>query len=297
MPALYRTEAPSEWGKMQAPAGGEAGTATFSPAGRPEIFYRYWRSGAPATLLFLHGLGAHSGWFIDMGNTLAARGLNFYAMDHHGFGKSGGTRGHALHWQDYVTDIDTMVGTIQADLPGTHLFVLGHSMGGVFAIHYAAAHQAKLRGLLLLNPWIGDTTKVSLGGVLSILAGGMRGSTKVVEFPDSGMTDSMTTNPDATTFLQSDPLWVRNRTKGFYWQITQMRGQTLRLAAQITLPTLVLQAGQDKAVTISGTRQAFDRLASADKTYLPLPGYDHDSEFQPDRSLMDTAITNWIAKH
>jgi alpha-beta hydrolase superfamily lysophospholipase len=297
MPLLYRAEAPSEWGKMQAPAGGETGTATVSPAGRPEIFYRFWRSGAPATVLFLHGLGAHSGWFIDMGNSLAAKGINFYAMDHHGFGKSGGTRGHTSRWSDYVTDIDAVVGKIQADLPDTHLFVMGHSMGGVFAIHYAAAQQAKLRGLLLLNPWIGDTAKVSLGSVLSIVLGGMRGSSQIVELPDSGMTDGMTANPDATLFLQSDPLWVRNRTKGFYWQILQMRGQTLRLATKIIIPTLVMQAEQDKSVTIGGTRQAFDRLASADKTYLPLPGYDHDSEFQADRSLMDTAISDWIAKH
>jgi alpha-beta hydrolase superfamily lysophospholipase len=297
MTTLYRTEAPGDWGVMQAPAGGTTGTATLTAPGRPDIFYRYWQVGAPQTLLWMHGLGAHSGWFIDVGNQVAAQGVNFYAMDHQGFGRSGGKRGYVDHWQTYLTDIDHMVDAIQRDAPNGQVFVLGHSMGGVFAIHYAAAHQQKLNGLILLNPWIGDTAKVPLGQVLTILLGGIRGSDKVVILPTSKATNDMTTNPEADRMLQSDPYWVANRTQGFYWQITQMRGQTLARAAQITIPTLVLQADQDLSVTIPGTQKAYARLASADKTYTSLPGYGHDSEFEVDHSLMDSTIATWIKAH
>ena len=297
MASLYRTEAPGDWGEMQAPTGGTIGTSTLMVHQRPEIFYRYWQVGAPATLLWMHGLGAHSGWFIDIGNNLAAEGINFYAMDHHGFGRSGGVRGHVESWQTYLHDIDHMVDRIRQDVPNGKIYLLGHSMGGVFATHYAAAHQAKLGGVILLNPWIGDTAKVKLGQVLSIVAGGMRGSQKVVHFAESKATLGMTSNPDADALLQNDPYWVYARTKGFYWQILQMRTKTLACAAKITIPALVLQADKDLSVTIPGTKRVYDRLASQDKTYTILPGYSHDSEFEPDHSHLDSSLVTWIKGH
>lgn len=297
MATLYRTEAPGDWGVMTAPTGGTVGTSTLNVHGRPEIFYRFWHTGGPATLLWMHGLGAHSGWFIEEGNALSAQGINFYAMDHHGFGRSGGDRGHVERWQTYLHDIDHMVDKINQDVPKGKIFLLGHSMGGVFATHYAAAHQAKLAGVILLNPWIGDTAKVKPGQVLNIVLGGMRGSKQLVHFADDKATMGMTNNPEANALLQSDPYWVFARTKGFYWQILGMRGKTLSLAAKITIPALVLQAEKDLSVTIPGTKQVYARLASADKTYTELPGYGHDSEFEPDHSLMDNAISTWIKRH
>ena len=298
MATLYRTESPGDWGVMQAPAsGGEIGTATLRFGTRPDIYYRFWRVGAPTTLLLMHGLGAHSGWFIDMGNEIAARGVNVYAIDHQGFGRSGGKRGHVDQWQSFLTDIDHLVDVMGSDLPDSKRFILGHSMGGVFATHYTAAHQDKLAGVILLNPWIADTTKVSLGRVISILLGGLRGSDAIVTLPDTGATNTMTTNPEAARFLQEDTYWVNQRTKGFYWQLTQMRGQTLARAAKITIPALVLQADDDLAVTIPGTRKAYERLASADKTYINYPDFDHDSEFQAERTRLDDDITAWIKQH
>lgn len=297
MTALYRTTAPGDWGEMIAPAGGTVGTGTVTHPGRPAIFYRAWQVGAPTTLLLMHGLGAHSGWFIDMGNQIAARGVNVFAMDHQGFGRSEGERGHVVRWQTFLHDIDHVVDYIHSDQPGNKVFMLGHSMGGVFATHYAAQHGDRLGGVILLNPWIADTTKLKLGTVLSILLGGMRGSNKVVMFPDSKATGGMTTNPEAAALLADDPFWVHSRTKGFYWQITLMRGQTMRYAKQITIPTLVMQAERDLAVVPKATRQAFEAIPAKDKTFISYPEYDHDSEFQPDRAKLDDDLAGWIKAH
>jgi len=297
MASLYRTEAPGDWGVMQAPPGGEVGTAQLATEERPTIFYRYWRVGAPQTLLLMHGLGAHSGWFIDMGNALAHLGINVYALDHQGFGRSEGVRGHVVRWQTFITDIDHMVDQIKQDVPNGKVFMLGHSMGGVFATQYAAAHQAKLGGVILLNPWIADTAKVSPLRALSILFGGLFGSAQTVHFPDTRSTASMTSHPAAGEFLLNDTYWVYARTKGFYWQITQMRGNTLASAAKVTIPALVLQAGRDQAVVPAATRKAYDKLASRDKTYIDYPDYEHDSEFEPDRSKLDNDLISWVKAH
>ncbi|HST90518.1 MAG TPA: alpha/beta hydrolase, partial [Ktedonobacterales bacterium] len=84
--AMYRPENIGDWSAPRAAPGGAYGTRTLTMPDGAEIFYRYWQaadSTAPA-LVFLHGLGAHTGWFIDLGNALNALGLTVYMDDHRG---------------------------------------------------------------------------------------------------------------------------------------------------------------------------------------------------------------------
>ena len=71
----------------------------------------------------------------------------------------------------------------------------------------------------------------------------------------------------------------------------------LKLAKQITLPALVMQAGQDKAILASGTRKLYEALASSDKTWKGYEEFSHDSEFEEEHSRMDSEIAVWISKH
>jgi alpha-beta hydrolase superfamily lysophospholipase len=256
------------------------------------LFCRVWRANSPATLLLLHGLGAHSGWFIDLGNALAARGLNVWAVDHRGFGRSEGPRGHVTDYRRYLEDIDAVVAAVRAAQPETRLFVLGHSMGGIFATHYAADHAEKLAGLLLLNPWIKDQSKVSMGTLLAIPALGVFKSSRL--FAVAGGPEVMTTNPEAVKLLHADPYWVRAESASFLWQITLMRGKVLSQAQRVRLPALMLQAGQDRSVVASATEAAFRRMGSAEKTWKDYPTYAHDSEFEADRRALDDDIAGWI---
>jgi alpha-beta hydrolase superfamily lysophospholipase len=230
-----------------------------------------------------------------MGGALAARGLNVWAVDHRGFGRSEGQRGHVTDYRQYVQDVDAVVDAIKAAQLDTKLFVLGHSMGGIFATHYAAAHPEKLAGVLLLNPWVQDQGKVAIGTQLAVLVRGLAKSPRPYQL--AGGPDVMTTNPEAVSMLNADPLWVRAESASFFWQILQMRTKQLSLAAKVTLPLLVMQAGQDKSVVASASEDAYRRYGSSDKTWKTYPTYAHDSEFEADRSALDDDIANWIKAH
>ncbi|HEY7348365.1 MAG TPA: lysophospholipase [Ktedonobacterales bacterium] len=292
MQVTYRADSEGDWGSAAPVADIETTQEWLTMSDGPRLFCRVWRASSPATVLILHGLGAHSGWFIDMGNALAERGLNVWIVDHRGFGRSEGPRGHVTDYHRYLQDSDAVVDAIHAAQPGTRLVLLGHSMGGIFATHYAAAHPEKLAGMLLLNPWIKDQSKVSVGTLLEVVIRGMFRSSRL--FPLAGGADVMTTNPEAVKLLNADPYWVRAESAAFLWQITLMRGKTLSQARRVTLPALVLQAGQDRSVVASASEKAFRRLGSADKTWKTYPTYAHDSEFEPDRSALDDDIANWI---
>ena len=180
----YDAERVGEWGTPVAVAGGSYTVETFTLPDGAKQNLRVWRAANPAapTLALLHGLGAHSGWFNDMANSLNAAGLHVYVPDHRGFGRSEGERGHTRDWRSYPADVNALLDEIGRREASSKLFALGHSMGGIF-VTYAAAEDAKratprLSGIIAMNPWIKNVTNLSLGNTFSVLFGGMRGSAR-----------------------------------------------------------------------------------------------------------------------
>ena len=300
---MYHPERIGDWGAPAAVAGGAYGEDLLPLADGVKLFYRFWQAPDPSapTVVFLHGLGAHSGWFIDFGNALNARGLSVYMDDHRGFGRSEGPRGHVRDATVYPRDVLAFLGEVRRRRPDAPLFLVGHSMGGIFATYVAAADAASalpsqlVRGLILVNPWVKDVVKVTPGQAIPGMIGGMFGSSK--PFALKVNTAIMTKNPEATSLLDADTYWVRNQSRAFLYQVIRMRGAMPKRAAQVRMPTLVIQCEGDTTLSQAATRAFYDRLGSADKTYKTYPGFAHDFEFEPGRSVLDDDIADWILQH
>jgi alpha-beta hydrolase superfamily lysophospholipase len=292
---LYQPDSPGDWGLMLNSDSIETATEILKTSDGCNIFLRSWATGSPDVLLILHGLGAHSGWFIDMGNKLAARGMSVYVMDHRGFGRSGGTPGHIDNYHTYIEDINFIVTTILKRHPEASIHILGHSMGGIFATHYAAKYQSALTSVLFLNPWIQDTSQTSILTTLRILLGGIFKSRRYWQV--AGGSEVMTTNPEAIQLLHNDTYWCRNQTSSFLYQIFLMRSAVLKNAKLIRKPALVKQAEEDKAVVSEASHKLYKMLASNNKRWKTFPGYEHDSEFEADRTMLDNEIITWVAEH
>lgn len=295
---LYDVDAPGEWGSMQAVATVatvQATTETLSMADGCKLFLRSWRTEGQQVLLLMHGLGAHSGWFIDMGNELAARGLNVYAVDHRGFGRSEGLPGHVERAENYINDLAAVVTEIRRHHTNARLYILGHSMGGIFATHLAARQSELLDGVIFLNPWVQDSAKISLSMALGVFGGGLLRSQR--RWRNPGGIAGMTTNPEAINMLEADPYWRRDLTANFWLEILRLRLQVLKQAPRISLPALVLQVEQDKSVIPEASRKLYETLASRDKTWKLYPDYAHDTEFEANRAQLDQDIVEWIQAH
>jgi alpha-beta hydrolase superfamily lysophospholipase len=299
MAVLYDLKAPGDWGSMQTTPQIQSTTETFTMADGCKLFLRGWQTESRDVLLLMHGLGAHSGWFIDMGNELAARGLTVYAVDHRGFGRSEGLPGHIGRFDDYVEDLVSVIEELRKrhtrEDVQVRFYILGHSMGGIFATHLAAKYSELLDGVLFLNPWVKDNVKVSLGITLGIFGGGLLRSKR--RWRNPGGTEGMTTNPEAIRMLEADPYWRRDLTANFFLQIFRMRLQVLDLARGINIPALVMQAEQDKSVVLAASKQLYTTLASADKTWKLYPNYAHDTELEVDRTQLDQDVVEWIQAH
>src|SRR5260370_7433253 len=216
------------------------------------LFLRSWVTNSKDVLLILHGLGAHSGWFIDMGNKLATRGMNVYVMDHRGFGGSGGLPGQIDDYHTYVADIDFIVTEIRTRHPEAAIHLLGHSMGGIFASHYAAKYENLLASVLFLNPWIQDTSQTPLLTTLAILLGGLFKSHRYWQV--AGGTEVMTTNPETIQTLNADTYWCRKQTASFLFQIFPIRLPTLKMAKLTTKTALLIQPESHTSVNHQASR-------------------------------------------
>jgi alpha-beta hydrolase superfamily lysophospholipase len=299
--SLYRPEQVGDWGVPMAASGGSYAEDALQLADGIKLFFRAWQAADPTApaLVLLHGLGAHTGWFIDMGNQLNAAGLSVYMDDHRGFGRSGGPRGHVRRGSIYLDDLSRWLDEIQKRQPSAPLFLLGHSMGGIFATYLAAddarSGRGRVKGVVYVNPWVKEIIKTPLGAVLTGVPAGMLGSQKLFPLPPNPAV--MTDNPDAVRLLNEDRYWVSQQSKAFLVQLLRLRQGILRQARDVRAPALVLQSEEDRSVSKQHTHRLYEALASADKTWKTYPGFAHDFEFEPERSLLDADLADWILRH
>lgn len=297
----YSAERVGDWGVPVAAPGGAYDTAKLKMTDGTALFYRYWQAPDPAApvLLFLHGLGAHTGWFIDLGNELNARGLTIYMDDHRGFGRSEGARGHVRRGNVYLDDIEQLLAEVRRRQPDAPIFLCGHSMGAIFAVLTAAADATsgrnRLSGLILANPWVRDTSKPTLGLAWAVYGRGAFGSTRPIRA--AGGPEAMTTNPEATQLLLADSHWVRAESGSFFYQVLKLRGRVLKAARAVNVPALVVQSEQDLAVVPKASRQCYEALGSRDKTWKTYSEFAHDFEFEQARSAFDDDLSDWIMRH
>lgn len=111
---------------------------------RHRIHVTAWEGDGPAALL-IHGIGSSgAGW-----NDLAPRLRPFvrpFAIDLRGHGESGHPDSGYLY-EDYIDDLDRIV----AELGIPHPILVGHSLGGIVALWWAARHPDQAAALIALD--------------------------------------------------------------------------------------------------------------------------------------------------
>ena len=115
-----------------------------------KLYHQYWLpSESPrAVLLIAHGFAEHSGRYGNLVNYFVPKGYAVYALDHRGHGRSDGERVQVDSFSDYVEDLKTYFDIVRKDNPRKKIFLVGHSMGSMISLMYAARFQDELAGLI-----------------------------------------------------------------------------------------------------------------------------------------------------
>ena len=270
---------------------------TFTGVRNATIYYQAWLpdGAAKAVLLVVHGLGEHSGRYMNVVNHCVPLGYAVYALDHVGHGKSDGTREYVERFSDFTDTLAIYYRMVAGWQPGKPIFLLGHSMGGLIATTYLLDHQADFRGAVISAPAIAAGASVSpvtiaLGKMMAVIA------------PKVGVlaldVNAVSRDPEVVRAYVADPLNFQGKTTARL--AAEMLKAMQRVAAEvntITLPFIVVQGSADRLVAPAGAQMLYDKAGSKDKTIKIYDGLYHEVFNEPEHDQVLADVATWLAAH
>ena len=261
--------------------------------GEGQLYWQAWQPDvAKALLVIVHGFDDHSGRYAHVAEYFSARVFAVYTFDQIGHGKSGGARGHIDRFDDYVEDLDRLIGLARSKSPGVKVFLYGHSQGGMVALRYGIANPDRVNGIItsgagMMLAMPTPAWKVGLG---KVLARGMPRFAMANGIP----LDALTHDEQMLALTRSDPL--RHGRASARWADEFFRAQqdTLANASQLHVPLLMLHGGSDRLIDPEATKRFYASAASRDKRMKIYDGMYHEicNEVGRERVLAD--MEQWL---
>jgi alpha-beta hydrolase superfamily lysophospholipase len=275
-------------------------TTEIMAADGTKLFVRRWQPGGTVkrSALLLHGLGEHGGRYGHVAAALNALGIDVWAHDHRGFGKSSGDRAKIPDRNSFVDDAKFVFDKICADANGSHggqrPILLGHSMGGAIAARAVTGGWITPSLLILSSP-----------GLVSYLNSATRAGVRALELvtpnlavPHGLPLDKISHDQEVLAQSKADPLSHALISPRITMFIVDAGEAAIRDAGKLTMPTLVQAAGDDKLVDPEGSKQ-FAAAAPAGLCTLKIyDGLYHEiyNERPADRARVLVDLQDWLTR-
>ena len=269
----------------------------FRGARNAQIFQQSWLPDGEvkAVLLVVHGLGEHSGRYMNLVNHFVPLGYAVYALDHFGHGNSEGTRVFVERFADFTETLKIYFDQVCAWQPGKQVFMVAHSMGGLIGCSYLLDHQDELAGAVISAPAIKISDDISpltmtAGKAFSVIA------------PKLGIlaleAAAVSSDPAVVKAYLDDPLVYNGKVTARL--AAEMVGAMQRVTSEVNtihLPLLIVQGTADRLVDPGGAKMLYEQSASPDKTHKTYEGFYHEVMNEPGRAQVLTDIQTWLEKH
>lgn len=240
-----------------------------------KIFYRFYPApGARHTVIMLHGYGEHSGRYEKFPGKMGRLSAQFAVMDFRGMGRSEGARGDVGSFEDYLGDVTAFVEHLRKKhLIPPKFILLGHSLGGLVAIHWAIKNPEPVKLLILSVPLLGlRFLKVirPLNRLLLFFAPGF-------VYRNPVRSSALSHDPAEITVYRKDPLILRHisaRLVEEFGRCTEILRKQPVLS--VPFPVYLLTVGEERIVDPDMVWRFFDRLVSPRKERTIFEGFFHE---------------------
>lgn len=227
-------------------------------------FCRWEHPNPIGRVVISHGFGEHGERYRHIAHWLHERGWSVSALDHRGFGRSGGVRGDADGIHGFVDDLVLFLrherrydadrvaapprvvdGVPLPPLPVCPQILLGHSFGGLVALLALLWHADTLDGLILTSPVV---KLRDLGLPLRMLQRLLFwvAPHKPLDMPNDK--SRVCSDPIFVQRYWADPLCHRFTSAAFVEALSQGREEILHLGHELDRPILLLESGEDTVV-------------------------------------------------
>lgn len=250
------------------------------------LFHRHWPHPDPkAAIVLVHGLGEHLGRYEHVGRAFVTAGFDVRGTDLRGWGASEGRRAYVDTFDTLLDDVaDDMVAA--ADL-GVPVVLLGHSLGGLKALLYAASGRPGPDLLVLSSPAIENTlprAQIVIASVLGRIAPrlSLKNPVDVTQLSrDQSVGERYT----------ADPLVVQRSTFGFARAGFDALDRVPEAMRRLDMPTLVTHGAADRIVAPSVSAPLGD-LAVVER--IVYPEFRHEPFNEEGGTHAVATITRWL---
>jgi alpha-beta hydrolase superfamily lysophospholipase len=263
-----------------------------------ELYYQVWQVDAEprAAIILVHGIGEHSGRYMNVVNPLTADGYSVYGYDHRGHGRSPGQRVYINGWREYREDLKAFVDTVNKQKPEKPIFLYAHSMGGLIALDYILHYPHGLKGAIISTPTsmpIIPANKTYLLRLVRALSAVWPRFSVKTGFDPRGLSR----DPQIVKAGESDPLNSNVVTARWFTEMLDTVSWVRLHASEINMPILLIHGDTDQLNRVEGSRSLFEAMTQADKTLILYPGGYHEPHNDVDHERVLTDIKKWLDRH
>lgn len=286
---------------------------TYKTADGTELPMRVWLPGAEgvrsltssrlltpslprATLVYLHGIQSHSGWYEASSRRMAEAGIAVYQVERRGSGTDRAhERGHVDRAETWLADVAAAAELARSETGAPAVHLMGVSWGGKLALASAADRPDLYRSLILAAPGIIPRVDLALAAKIRIGRSLLVGK-NLRRFPIP-LSDPhlFTASPERLRYIAEDPLSLRDVTARFLFESRRLDALARRAARVVRLPTLVLLAEKDRIINNAATRTLIGAMATR-RRIVVYPGASHTLEFEPDPEKYFRDLVAWFAE-
>jgi len=244
--------------------------------GAPRLHYLEWNSDAKQTLILLHGNSANAWWWEAVARAIS-RDFRIVALDQRGHGDSEWVQPPAYAPREYAQDLARFI-EHDSQLHGRPIIV-GHSMGGLSVLAYAAKHLDAARGAIVI-----DSAIVSSRGRDRYLR--RLKSLPVVTYPDLETAKAryrlmpnegeiapeiLGTVAEKSLARTDEGRWTLKFDRDSFFGGDGMN--VVEALAAVTIPTLLVRAENSRIMTVEGLERA--AIANPRAQAVTIPGAHH----------------------
>ena len=274
----------------------DATLCTFrSSDGYVWYYRRYLPVGRPiGRIVFLHGIRSHGGWYTRSCTKFAAAGFEIYFLERRGCGLNTSRRGDAPNFRRLFDDVSEFLLNLRQEKVWLPIHLAGISWGGKLAAGLPYRKPGLIDSLVMLCPGLCPKIAAPFLQRVAVTRARLRDPTKLFPIPLNDP-DYFTSSPEWQTFVDEDRFGLRQATARFLFSSVSLDLYLKRAIKRVTVPTLLLLAGQDRVIDNVRTRKLFLNFAAKSRTIIDYPDAHHTLEFEPDDHPFVSDVVRWLS--
>eukprot|EP01121_Diplochlamys_sp_Union-15-3_P021172 TRINITY_DN848_c0_g1_i1.p1 TRINITY_DN848_c0_g1~~TRINITY_DN848_c0_g1_i1.p1 ORF type:complete len:374 (-),score=34.53 TRINITY_DN848_c0_g1_i1:4-1125(-) len=263
------------------------------------LYYRIWKpptkEHVKGCIIFVHGLGEHSGRYVHFVEKWIKLGFSVLSYDMRGHGHSSGKRGHFTSHHQLIEDLNSMINVLlnKKKYRSLPFFLYARGLGALVVLHMCAQKPDLrfIRGVIACAPLI----KFSKEAQKELKRQVFKHITpkQAIYFNVYNLISKDSNNVQS---YKEDTLCHGYITASAKSAIIEAGKKLLSQAKQITYPTIIIHGDADKYASLLASVDLVETLGSKDKTIKVWPSLYHDIEHEPEKDDVFNVVVDWVNK-